>query len=415
MRLVLLLLFLLTDALLARELTVELADLPPHITELRVTGRDELDGVVYTLVARPTASLRLKVPEGAAILRLEGLDGPDLVADFVTTLGPEPTLRPAFVDVRSGREHSFMVLGCNRLNQQDQSLTPSSANAAQLEADFAEVQPSLLFFTGDLVMAQDHAPLLEQQLREWQKLWERLGGQTRLVPMPGNHELLYWDDRLSAEIPDPPTGEVWSRLMAPWLGTDGPQLGLDDVQRDESRLSYTLRRGKSYYICVNTETWQGGLTAADTGRVPLRWLEGKLAAAESDASVEHIFVFGHKPVTVSNSDDPQPAINTSQASTFSELLSRSSKVRAYLCAHAHRWALGVIGRVPQLIAGNAGSSPDRAFTPGYYGYTMVHVLQSGDVAVESWGRPIPVPYSSQRVQPRSTVRERFTLYRKSRR
>jgi hypothetical protein len=265
-------------------------------------------------------------------------------------------------------------------------------------------------------MAQDHAPLLEAQLRAWQKLWERIGGRARLVPMPGNHELLFWDNRASAEIPDPPTGEAWSRLMAPWLGTDGPALGVDGVRRDESRLSYTLRRGSSFYICVNTETWMGGLTEADTGKVPLGWVERKLAEAQADPSVEHIFVFGHKPVAaLPGNQDPQPSIHAGQAPRFYALLNATPKVRAYLCAHAHQWKLDYPlggGPVPEVVAGNAGSVADDVFKHGYYGYTLVHVLESGDVTAESWGRPIPAPYSSQSVQPRSTVRERFTLYRK---
>ena len=203
--------------------------------------------------------------------------------------------------------------------------------------------------------------------------------------------------------------------MAPYIGDDGPEQGTDGILRDERRLSYTFRRGTSFFICVNTETWQGGLTAADTGHVPLAWVKEKLAQGQADPSVENIFVFGHKPVSVLETDDPLPTITAAQGNLFYALLNETPKVRAYLCAHAHRWTYRIPvsgGRLPQLSAGNAGSIGDEAFKPGYYGYTMVHILESGDVTVESWGRPIPAPYCDQTPQPVSTVRERFTLYRR---
>lgn len=402
--------------LLLGDITVNADELPRRVTELRITGRNLRDDVVYGPLTRPRAAAFVVtgLPEDTNTLRIEGLDGPDLVADYVTTINGTVAMHPAFVDLRSGRTHSFMVLGCNRLNQSDQNLTPSSANTAQLVADFQEIQPSLVLFTGDLVCAQNRSPLLAEQLREWVTMWEHVG-QGRLAALPGNHEMLYWDDRLSTEVPDPPTGAVWSDIMRPYIGDDGPKQGTDGLQRDETHLSYTFRRGTSYFVCVNTETWQGGLTEADTGHVPLGWVREKLAQGQADPSIENIFVFGHKPVSVLVTDDPLPTITAAQGAQFYALLNETPKVRAYLCAHAHRWTFRIPisgGRVPQLIAGNAGSIADEAFRPGYYGYTMVHVLESGDITVESWGRPIPSPYSDQAPQPICTVRERFTLYRR---
>ena len=66
------------------------------------------------------------------------------------------------------------------------------------------------------------------------------------------------------------------------------------------------------------------------------------------------------------------------------------------------------GGLPQIIAGNGGSPLKGPFLEpgkGYYGYTLVDILANGDIVVESWGRPVPDPYSSTEPQPQATLRE----------
>src|SRR5262249_5539787 len=136
--------------------------------------------------------------------------------------------------------------------------------------------------------------------------------------------------------------------------------------------------------------------------------------------VENIFVFGHRPV--SSPDPSNEGITTLQALPFYHLLSAStpdgtpSKVRAYICAHAHLWDAGVPSTAPpgstlvQIIAGNGGSPVPSPFASPYYGYTVVGVTQAGAVTLESWGRPVPTPYAAPPPQPASTLREQSTVY-----
>jgi hypothetical protein len=85
------------------------------------------------------------------------------------------------------------------------------------------------------------------------------------------------------------------------------------------------------------------------------------------------------------------------------------KVRAYLSAHAHEWKYypslplkdGVAGKIPQIVAGNAGSPPDKNWRgdDAYFGYTLIAVMRSGAMTVQSYGRKIPVPYYRQVAAP----------------
>ncbi len=407
------------------------ADLPSGVTTFRFSGSNALGQKVFgPFTEARTNNLTLNLPADLSTLQVEGLSAPsgDLLADYVTSLSYGQTVlnNPPFVRVGDDRRETIVVLGCNRLDYGDQQRTLSSANSAQLVADLQEIpqrfnpRPSYIFFTGDLVMGENHANLLTQQLTDWTVLWNSIANGIPLAPMTGNHEMLYYDESIKDEVPDPPCGAVWSSIMAPYIpASDGPTQAapnLDNVQRDESKLSYTFRLGSSYFICLNTETWEGGLTPADVGLVPMNWLQQKLQAAEADPTVSDILVFGHKPVFVLGNLSDEDGLNPTQALPFYNMLNASPKVRVYLCAHAHLWLYGVPNdapagsKLPQLVAGNAGSSIEKSFAPGYYGYTLIHRHSSGRITGESWGRPIPKPYYDQGPQPPSTIRERFTIY-----
>jgi hypothetical protein len=421
------------------QLIVETANLPADAAALRITAASADGTTVFgpTVIARaPQVSLS-GIPQSAQTVEVEvlpSLDGGAPVGDYVTSpdlaQGPVILRDPPFVDPRAPVVSRFVAMGCNRLNYGDRKLTPSSANAAQLIADFQEVAtryapvPSHFFFTGDLVMNEDvGTATLDSQLTEWKQLYASSalpGSACRLVALPGNHEMLIYDTTINDEIPNPPTGPVWSSRMADFIpASDGPTQAppnLDGVQRDESRLSFSFKVGDTLFIALDTETWEGGLTPASTGRIPLHWIAEKLAAGQSDPEVRQIFVLGHKPINSTATDGELLTIAPDQGPAFYAMLNGASKVRAYICAHVHAWDYGTppgsSGRVPQLIAGNGGSSVDTSFLPpiGYYGYTVVSITSAGQIVAESWGRPIPTPYSAQTPQPPSTIRERFRIY-----
>lgn len=316
---------------------------------------------------------------------------------------------------------SFAFVGCNRLDGNGVKSTgiKSSANEAQLLRTFKDVAalrpaPQLLILAGDVVKAKKPGTkVLGKQLEAWRKLVQgRLPSSTQLVAFTGNHELLMdAPDGSDTEVPNPPAYAYWSGAMQAFgAGSDGPPAGGDDgLLNDESRLSYTFRSGGTLFIVLDTDSQ---IDATTIGNVPLNWLAAKLAAAQQDGSVQHVFVMGHKPIVAPDkaADSGASNIRSAQGPAFYQLLNRGgpgtapTKVRAYLAAHAHLWhyssqlPLGSgSGTVPQIIAGNGGSPPETgwAASGNAFGYTLVSVTAAGRVTAQAYGRPIPSPYSLQ--------------------
>ena len=321
--------------------------------------------------------------------------------------------------------YRFAFFGCNRVGFTELSKdNPSSANRAQLDASFRELvnfspRPRYVFGVGDLVNGYTHGMGLRRQLKAWKSLVKKSAlnrSGITLVPIVGNHEVLLSIFRQKTktwkDYPSPEALAVWIDEMRPYHHwKDGPTQANgnpDQLTSDQSRVSFTVTDGNVLYICVNTDTFIDNTTIGD---VPLVWLEKKLAAAQADESIQHIFVLGHK--TIERPDLAGEIIRKEERELMSQMLAKSSKVRAYLTAHYHLWNFRHLKTgVPQVIAGNAGTAPSGQFNvdgQGYFGYTVVDILKSGKVVVESWGRPIPEPYDSMETPPPSTLRERVLL------
>ncbi|MBM3466113.1 MAG: hypothetical protein FJX76_28835, partial [Armatimonadetes bacterium] len=416
--------------------------LPTGARFFRFTGRDPHDTKFFLALLAIQPQLQVpNIPTSVVTVQVDVLSqqtGPTL-ASFVTpasfTGGATVTLTdPPYVDESDPLQRRFAFLGCNRVNKEQKEDYASTANEQQLLQDLREFPlhsppPRYFFFTGDIVLnLEDDPNTLQQQLYHWHNAMDRAvqDSGTQMVAIAGNHEMLTQrkTNHTKVEIPNPPTGAVFMSEMAQYIpSSDGPTMdspNLDELQRDESRLSFTFQSDALFFICVNTETYKGGETSGDTGLVPLAWLEQKLEAAQADVSVQHIFVLGHKPVgsAKDGDDDLQNTINPLQALLFYRALAQTPKVRGYLTAHAHMWEWGVPpnappgSTLPQVIAGNGGSETNSLFQPphSYFGYSLAGVTQGGSVVIESWGRPVPDPYSANTTQPASTLRARFTLY-----
>lgn len=320
---------------------------------------------------------------------------------------------------------SFAFVGCNRLDKAGVKATgaASTANEAQLLRTLADVAgtqpaPQLMILAGDVVKAKKAGTKdLKDQLKAWQKLVKKqLPASTQLVAFTGNHELLMSaPGKDDTEIPNQPAYGTWqSRMTATIAGSDGPAAGgADKLLNDETGLSYTFKRGNTLFIVLNTDSQ---IDQQTIGNVPLNWLGAKLAAAQGDKSIDHVFVMGHKPIAVPGKqpDSGESNIRAAQGAGFYRLLNQAgpggapSKVRAYLAAHAHQWSytgslpppLGP-GNVAQIIAGNGGSPPEKSWVAGgnYFGYTLVSVLASGKVTAQSYGRTIPATYYQQKPAP----------------
>lgn len=320
--------------------------------------------------------------------------------------------------------YRFAFMGCNRVGfEVDLAKNPSTANLEQLRNTLSELhkkdpQPEYLFFIGDLVLGYTNYLTTVHQLRSWKAEFERSAlarSKTTLVPVMGNHEaLLSYQDREKVwhDYPNPPAVTAWRDQMRPYLRwKDGPTAlppNLDSLTSTQEDLSFTIKDGGVLFIMLNTDTFVDNIT---TGDIPLNWLGQKLAEGQADTEIEHIFVMGHKPLIkpgldayIVRDEEIQPAL---------DLINQTPKVRAFLTSHYHLWDFREMpGGVPQIIAGNGGSllkGPFADRSVGYYGYTVIDILDSGEISVESWGRPIPEPYWSEERQPRATLRERHII------
>jgi hypothetical protein len=297
--------------------------------------------------------------------------------------------------------------------------------------------PQVVFFAGDIVNGLTTGTRdLKKQLPRWVDLVTRNNplnfDATRMVAFTGNHELLK-KIAPKTEVPNQPAYAYWRSVMSPGksasggydfiAGSDGPTNAAPNPDRlvnDESRFSYTFRSGGYLFVILNTDTQ---VDATTIGNIPLHWVAAQLRNAQANPAIQHVFVMGHKPIV--SPDPDNSSIRDAQAAKFYALLNdpagdgAPSKVRAYLSAHAHEWKYypslalknGIAGKIPQVVAGNGGSPPDKNWRghDAYFGYTLVAVTRSGAITVQSLGREIPAPYYRQVAAP-ATARATHVIY-----
>jgi hypothetical protein len=319
------------------------------------------------------------------------------------------------------------MIGCSRLDFQDIDLAvdPSSTNVAQVLQTFDDVAalpriPGQFFLTGDFTNGyeKDDGSTIRGELNGFAYLWKQhlLSTKCSLVPLTGNHELLYKDFTLPGKPTNflPGADLIWSN----WLrtqrfntfagnfadvdsnGPTGLPPNLDNLKADQSLLSYSFNVGGVHFTVINTDTE----TASNPtiGTVPMNWVTADIQAAQADPDVKHIFVMAHKPVNPAFGEQGADGmIAAACRQPMTQLLRGNSKVRAYCCAHAHLFevtsladpASGASGPL-QIISGNGGTPPESYWNPSpapFFGFTQVKVYQSGRTTYTSFQRPIPSP------------------------
>lgn len=388
--------------------------------------------------------------------------GDDVITPGQTLPGNNPV-------VGDNIKFSFAFVGCNRArppadnrpnfaNQLNQEEKDATANVAQLRQHFEDIKslnprPKFVFLCGDVVQKPrtdtlaDAPGIVKEELRNWKKiratgpvLVDKNGVTTNVtapaagslfpsdvtvVVMPGNHEMCYRTVDDSQELPNEGSGAAFVSEMAPYiLNNNGPEkqkkygagsLNLIEgtVQRDETQLSYTFRAaadgtvspsGEYLFMVLNTDTYTGA-GAPNVGRIPLGWIRKQLYDAQKDASVKHIFVFGHRPVEKIQTEFGINPTND-EANNFDRLLnhpdaensaqlqtaSNSTKVRGYFCAHAHLMSTKQPrgGPVQQLVAGSGGSEPETLNGKYYpwFGFGVVGVGKQESVDAAFFGRNV---------------------------
>ena len=297
---------------------------------------------------------------------------------------------------------SFVFVGCNRIDRHDthhSGTNASTANVPELKRTFNEVgqldpKPDFFFFLGDLVLGlTTDTAKLESELSNWVNQYEDTvfsnlpGSGVKMVAIPGNHEMLYYNDNLGEELPFEPSMRIWERYMSGFI----PNEPLNRISNDslENLQTYSFNYQNTHFILMNTDTYNSDSLA---GQIPAQWIKEDIENARKDSSVDHIFLLGHKPAYVdAPRGAPDETIDTALVSVIWPVM-ESNVVEAMLSAHSHQYYREQpTGNSYQIIAGNGGSPYVRDLDSAhqFFGYTHISVMKSGKIILKSMGRNIP--------------------------
>ena len=310
-------------------------------------------------------------------------------------------LSPAKALAADTLDYSFVVVGCNRVNDVDTAGSPSTANLPQLNRLFTELSnlnpvPAYLFFAGDMILGYTKdTTVIARQLNAWVQVYKNsplFSKVTKLVAIPGNHET---QDKPAGKLSFTGNENVWLNIMAPYIaGSNGPGADSthgDSLKTDQSKLTYSFNYKADHFVMLNTDP------VGRDWRVPTQWVATDLANARSN-SARHIFLIGHKPaypgVRTATLDDGLAKYPANRDAFWNVLETNQSE--AMFAAHVHVWdkILPHSKKTWQIIAGNGGSQCESTWVqlskpnPIYHGYTLVNVYTNGKVKVLSMGHDI---------------------------
>jgi hypothetical protein len=299
--------------------------------------------------------------------------------------------------------YSFVFVGCNRIDWKDtlhKGTNASTANLPELKRTFNEVsqlepRPDFFFFLGDLVLGLNaDTTILKSQLNNWVNQYQDSSfsdipnSDIQMVAVPGNHEMLYYDQNVNGELPFKPALNIWQQYMS----TFAPNLTLNRVggaDSLENLQTYSFSHLNTHFIMMNTDTYNSDSLL---GQVPANWIKQDIESARADTNIHHIFLMGHKPAWVDEPrGKPGKTIDTAQVTILWNAM-EENQVEAMLSAHSHQYYREQPNDLSyQIIAGNAGSPYVKHLDPShqFFGYTHVSVFQSGKIILKSMGREIP--------------------------
>ncbi len=295
---------------------------------------------------------------------------------------------------------SFVFTGCNRIEHGDKhnssATNASTANIAALKSIINDItslknKPNAFFFLGDMVLGESNTYDLDKELKAWDAqindptFSEISTSGIEILAVPGNHEML---DR--QELPLQGTTDVWMKYMSSYMPTNRSYVSIDSL---DNRMTYAFTRKNIGFIVMNTDTYGVG-TATNPkgleGMVPTQWIIDKINTFKADATIQHIFVLGHKPYYSNNY--PSTGHQGLPAGPVLWPVLNNAGVVAMLSAHVHdyqRMQPNDTGTY-QIIAGNAGSSGPASF----YGYSIINIFSNGNVQLITRGFTKSNPYYS---------------------
>jgi hypothetical protein len=318
--------------------------------------------------------------------------------------------------------HSFVSVGCSRVAGAELAGNASSTNVAEVLQTFTDVAgmdslPREFFMTGDFIngYAKDDGSTVRSQLANFATLfWAHpISEKVTFVPFTGNHELLYRDSAAPANFL-PATHQVWRDWLTsnrfnffagnfdddPSNGPTNAGANPDNLVDDQSLFTYSFNLDGVHFTVINTDTLT---TTPAIGTVPMDWITKDVQAAQANPEVKHIFLMGHKPINPAfgeTGSDGMLAQPYRQAMT--DLVRANTKVRAYVCAHAHLSEVTSLGDAAQgatgplqIISGNGGTRLESYWDPSggtFFGFVQVRVYQSGRTTYTIYHRPVPSPY-----------------------
>lgn len=315
---------------------------------------------------------------------------------------------------------TFAFVGCNRVDYTDkdnlEATNKTTANLTVLKRIFDDIanlekKPDILFFLGDMVLAESTTDALESQLTAWVKQYKDSTFSTisqsgiEMVAVPGNHEMLYYKDYgipNHDEWPLKGSTEIWMKNMAEYMPLDRDRVtGSDSIS---NQMTFSFTRNNIGFVVMNTDTYNAPTKEnpyGEEGIVPTDWIIKKVEEYQKNPQIQHVFVLGHKPYYVSG--EPQTGhVGLPEGPTLWPKFNESHVI-AMLSAHLHdyqRMQPGDEGTY-QIIAGNGGSKG----TAKFFGYSTINILKNGEVELLSKGFDIGDPYYKAVPQNPFTIRD----------
>ncbi|BDD09536.1 hypothetical protein FUAX_19680 [Fulvitalea axinellae] len=315
---------------------------------------------------------------------------------------------------------SFAFIGCNRIAYSDRKKSNASkANVPALKRIFRELtamekKPDLLFFMGDLVLGEKDTTALNTQLSAWVAQYEdaEFSGIAKsgieMVAIPGNHEMLFYDEATHNEFPLKGATEDWLKHMSPYMPKDRNRVPFDSVINGAT---FSFVRDSIAFVVMNTDTYNApapGEKFGKEGQVPEDWVNAEVRRLASSPAVKRVFTMGHRPYYVDGAYDTLHSGFPDGPKVWPTMVEQ--RVTALLTAHQHkyqRWQPEGNGTY-EIIAGQGGTYSGKD-TPRFYGYSLIRVYNSGRAELITKGWDLPDPTWGAAPDNPTTIRDSVTL------
>lgn len=295
-----------------------------------------------------------------------------LLAAALPTLTQLNTGAPALGNGAGVSKFTFFVAGDNRPDKGDGPADGFTAVVTEMQ--LASPQPVFVLWGGDTIKGKSSSDAKKQYpiaLKVFAKL------NVPVFNTPGNHEMNKKGSSTCNDAPDPS-----GKLLDAYTSLMGPAYGV-------------FTYGNSAFISVNTDDSLGNIAPPTGGcyngfvsKSQREQLVATLAQLQNDKSIQHIFLFMHRPVHDDNDHQmgPDPKDKgTKYATRVNEFLAtinalKNPKVAYVFASHDHRYFEATPGGASTtgfIISGGAGAPlsgcPSKPRAGAYYHYVRVDV------------------------------------------